>query len=138
MIVAPASLTVDKCSISENALGALIVLVALLSTTLTPHLLVRVEVLVNCNLVFLVFICLFYNTLNHFNTLSKIFIRICSDKDVQRLILVYLFLVVYTALLRCENSLFLSLPCSSCRVHGSISCNDSLFLTSAEWCHLVQ
>jgi hypothetical protein len=109
MIVAPASLTVDKCSISENALGALIVLVALLSTTLTPHLLVRVEVLVNCNLVFLVFICLFYNTLNHFNTLSKIFIRICSDKDVQRLILVYLFLVVNTALLRCENSLFLSL-----------------------------
>jgi hypothetical protein len=75
MIVATACLTINECgSVTKNALWAFIVFVTLLTTALAPSFLVGVQVLIHCYLVLLVFISLFNNSLNHFNTFGKVFI----------------------------------------------------------------
>lgn len=75
MIVATACLTINECgSVAKYAFWAFIVLVTLLTTALTPSFLVGVQVLIDCYLVLLVFISLFNNSLNHFNTFGEVFI----------------------------------------------------------------
>jgi hypothetical protein len=79
MIIAATILTINKCSVPEKPLRALIVLVTLLSTTFTPSFFARIEMIVDCYLVLLVLICLIYDTLYHCNTLIQVFITISSD-----------------------------------------------------------
>ena len=80
MVVATTSLTIyESGSISKDALWALIVLVTLLATALTPSFLVGVQVLIDCYLVLLVFISLFNNSLNHFNTFGEVFVRVSCN-----------------------------------------------------------
>ena len=94
VIVAATSLAVDECGVAKDALGALVVLVALLSAALAPDLLVRVEVLVHCYLILLVLIRLLNDALYHCHALDEILVRIGRDEDVKRLILIGLLLVV--------------------------------------------
>jgi hypothetical protein len=76
MVVGAAILTVYQRGVPEKAIRALIVLVALLSTALTPYLFLGVEVIIHSNLVLLVFVSLFYDTLNHSHSLIEVFIVI--------------------------------------------------------------
>jgi hypothetical protein len=75
MVVATTGLAINEGgSISKDALWAFVVFVTLLTTTLTPSLFVGIQLVIHCYLVLLVFISLFNNSLDHFNTLSKVFI----------------------------------------------------------------
>ena len=82
MVVAATCLAIDESGTSEEALWALIVLVTLLATALAPDLPCRVQVVVDRDLVLLVFICLLNDTLDHCYTFRQIIISVCSDEDV--------------------------------------------------------
>jgi hypothetical protein len=65
VIVASASLAVDQWGIAEQALWALIVLVALLAAAFAPDLLVDVQLIIDCQLVLQVLISLLDDSLYH-------------------------------------------------------------------------
>lgn len=80
MIVASAILAVDQGGIAKQALRALIVLVALLTAAFAPDLLVDVQLIIDCQLIFQVLISLLDDPLYHCYALVKVFITIRSDK----------------------------------------------------------
>lgn len=83
MIVTTTGLTINEGScVTKDALWAFVVLVTLLSTALAPSLFVGVQVLIHCYLVLLVFISLFNNSLNHFNTFGKVLIGVSCNQDI--------------------------------------------------------
>lgn len=98
MIVASASLAIDQGCIAKESLRAFIMLVTFLTAAFTPDFLGGVEVIVYGQLILLVFISLLDNSLDHFNTFREVFIVVSSNKDVKRLILIYLFSVISTTL----------------------------------------
>lgn len=75
MVVTTTGLAINEGgSITIDALWALVVFVTLLATTLAPSLFVGIQLVIHCYLVLLVFISLFNNSLDHFNTFGKVFI----------------------------------------------------------------
>lgn len=94
MVVGPTILTVYQGGVTEQTIGALVVLVPLLSATLAPHLLLCIEVVIDCDLVFLVLVSLLYDALYHGYTLEEVFIAVCSHQDIEGLVFIDLFSVV--------------------------------------------
>ena len=83
MIIASAGLAVYQgLVIAEETFGALIMLVALLTAAFAPDFSLRVQVIINCNLILLVLIGLLNDGLYHCDTFGQVIVRIGSNEHV--------------------------------------------------------
>jgi hypothetical protein len=76
------------------------VLVTLLTAAFAPDLFVDVELIIDCQLVLQVLICLLDDSLYHLDALVQVFIAVCSDLHEEGLVFLYLLSVIDAALYR--------------------------------------
>ena len=75
-------------------------LVTLFSAAFAPDLFVDVQLVIDCQLVLQVLICLLNDSLYHLDALVQVFIAVCSDLHEEGLVLLYLLSVIDAALQR--------------------------------------
>jgi hypothetical protein len=94
MIVASTGLAVNEWIVVKETLRALIMFMTLFTTTLAPNFLVGTYVIIDCNLVFLVFICLLYYSFYHCLTFSEIIISVSSNENKYGFIFISLVFII--------------------------------------------